>query len=678
MIGARFIKPKRISRNRDPFLVQDGCLKDTRVSSVYRSPWSEDVFISDNRERERVGNSFDARGLPILAILLFSCLGLLIGRTAWLQIVKGEYYYSMAEGNRIRIERVQPRRGVIYDKYLNPLVRNRANFMLYFIPSDLPEEKEKLEPLFAEISELLGPETAESAKQALAEIDLKSIEAFQPLFIKDNIAYETAMRLYLDSEKWSGVVLSSRSNREYLYTGERVVIKSEQEEARTLFSLSHLMGYTGKINKEEMEKFGSEYIPIDYIGKTGIEYFWENELKGVAGKRQIEVDAFGNEKKLIGETEALDGNNLVLSLDLPFQLKLEEIMLRNLEKLKLTRATIVAMDPRNGEVLAMVSLPAYNNNLFSRGISKEEYATLINHPDNPLINHAISGQYPSGSTIKMVMAVAALEEGVISESTAVQSTGGIGIGQWFFPDWKAGGHGRTDVRKAIAESVNTFFYYIGGGYEDFRGLGLERIVDNFERFGLGAQTGIDLAGEASGLLPNQEWKKKTKGESWYVGDTYHMSIGQGDVLVTPLQVANFTTVFANGGKLFRPHLIRAVLDSNDQPLRTVEATPVRENFLDDYNVHIVKEGMRQTVTAGSARSMADAPVAIAGKTGTAQWARDKANHAWFTGFAPFDEPELVLTVLIEEGGEGSSVAVPIAKEAFAWYFSEYKQIKAEN
>lgn len=666
-------------RSRDPFLVQSGRIKDSKIKSLYRSPWSEDVFISDTKEKEVVGNAFSASTLPLLSVLLIVCLGTLVARTAWLQVVKGDYYYSMAEGNRIRIERVQPKRGVIYDRYLNPLVRNRANFMLYLIPADLPEEEKALDDIFARISTLVGREAGETAKAGLKEIKTGSIESYKPYFVKDNIEYETAMKLYLDTESWPGVVLSSRTNREYLYTGVEVVIDNKAEEAKQLFSLSHLMGYTGKINQSELDKFGDEYLPIDYIGKSGIEYFWENELKGQNGKRQIEVDALGNEKKLIGETAAVNGNNLVLSLDLPFQLKLEEILLRHLEKLKLSRASIVAMDPRNGEILAMVSLPAYNNNLFARGISGDEYSLLLNHPENPLINHAISGQYPSGSTIKMVMAVAALEEGVISESTSFLSTGGIRISEWFFPDWKAGGHGRTDVRKAIAESVNTFFYYIGGGFEDFQGLGLERIVNNFEHFGLGAQTGIDLAGEASGLLPNRAWKEKTKGESWYIGDTYHMSIGQGDVLVTPLQVANFTAVFANGGKLYRPHLLRQILDSTDQPSKELDNSPVREDFLDPYNVEIVKQGMRQTVTAGSARSMLSSPVEIAGKTGTAQWSANKANHAWFTGFAPYDNPELVFTLLIEEGGEGSSIAVPIANEAMSWYFSEYKKsVKSEK
>ncbi|MCK4554296.1 penicillin-binding protein 2, partial [Candidatus Parcubacteria bacterium] len=280
----------------------------------------------------------------------------------------------------------------------------------------------------------------------------------------------------------------------------------------------------------------------------------------------------------------------------------------------------------------------------------------------------ISGEYPSGSTIKPVIAAAALEEGIISEHTSFTSVGGIKVGQWFFPDWRAGGHGITDVRRAIAESINTFFYYIGGGHQDFKGLGIDRIYKYGELFGLNAQLGIDLAGEVSGFLPTKKWKEETKGERWYIGDTYHLSIGQGDILVTPLQVANYTSVFANGGALYRPHLVKQILSGGDKVFKEVEPVIIRDNFIGDYNIEIVRQGMRRTVTAGSARSLQSVPVAVAGKTGTAQWSSKKNHHAWFTGFAPYDNPEVVITILVEEGGEGSDVAVPIAKEFLEWYF----------
>ncbi len=673
MIKQKKSQTKKSFRNINPFIITSGKFKDGKITNRRHADWAENVFISDNQDKETIGNSFDLSKVSFLIILLLSGLGLLLGRSAWLQVVRGDYYHDMAEGNRIRIEKIKPRRGVIYDQNKISLVRNQANFMLYVVPADMPNDQDKLNSIENRIRSILGEDIASKIIKAMQSVSLKSLQAYQPIFITDNIKYEKAILLNLEAKDWPGISLEDRSRREYLFMGTSTIKQLDEKSQYNLFSLSHLMGYTGKINQAELQKFGNEYGPLDYIGKMGVEYFWETELRGLNGKKQIEVDALGNEKKIIGENLAIDGHNLLLSLDVKLQLKLEAVLHKYLDKLKLQRASAIALDPRNGEIIAMVSLPAYDNNLFAQGISQADYSALISHIDRPLVNRSISGQYPSGSTIKPVMAIAALEEGVINEYTHFYSTGGIRIGQWFFPDWKIGGHGRTNVRKAIAESVNTFFYYIGGGYQDFQGLGVDRIVKYYQLFGLGSQLGVDLAGEASGLIPSKQWKKEVKHEPWYVGDTYHMSIGQGDVLVTPLQVAVFTAVFANNGKLYRPHLVRSILDNNDQLISDTDVTPIRENFLDDYNVQVVKEGMRQTVTAGSARSMQSAPVAIAGKTGTAQWSSIKNNHAWFTGFAPFDKPKLVITVLVEEGGEGSSVAVPIANEVLSWYFGEYKK-----
>jgi len=670
----KYRKPNKRFRESDPFAVQTGRHKTEKLDSSYRRDWAEDVFVSDSEEKETLGKSFNFNKLPLLGAALAVLLAVILGKTAWLQIAKGEYYYKMAEGNRIRIERIEPRRGVIYDRKLRRLVGNSPNFLLYVVPADLPEG-EKLDELVNKVAGLLDSQKADQIRQKIEQVDRGSLEAYQPLFIADTIPYEKAMKLYLKSSEWPGVVLSNRTRRSYNYVGvpfpgqEK---KSRKEEPRRSYSLSHILGYTGKINQKELEKFGEEYLPIDYIGKMGIEYFWENELKGKSGKKQIEVDALGKEKKIIGRQEAQDGHNLILSLDVQMQLKLEEVIKEHLSELESNKAAGIVMDPANGEILSMVSVPAYNNNLFARGITQKEYQTLISEADKPLINRCISGEYPSGSTIKPVIAAAALEEGIINEHTSFVSTGGISVGKWRFPDWRPGGHGVVDVRRAIAESVNTFFYYIGGGYEDFTGLGVDRIVHYGEKFGLGSQTGIDLAGEASGNLPTPEWKKEVKGEPWYIGDTYHLAIGQGDLLATPLQVAAFTNVFANGGKLYRPHFIQEVLNSNDKTIRKTSDRPVREDFIDDHNITVVKQGMRRAVTSGSARRLQSVPAEVSGKTGTAQWSSQKKHHAWFTGFAPYDDPGLTITILVEQGGEGSYTAVPIAEDFLKWYFGEYK------
>ncbi|MFH1744831.1 MAG: penicillin-binding protein 2 [bacterium] len=663
MIFSSFKKQGKSSS--DPFVIQSGKFKDGKVPS-YKKEWQENVFIPESGGKETIGKNFNFSKLFFINFFIFIFIFILLSRAAWLQFFRGEYYGTLAEGNRVRIERIDAKRGIIYDSEHRPVVRNEANFLLYFVPADLPEGEER-NKIINKVCQIIGGDiTVPLIEEKLSKIDMYSLKAYSPLFIDDNIEYEKAMKLYLESANWPGVILSNKSRREYLYTS--LPFNNEYS-----VSLSHILGYTGKINEDELQKFGDEYLPIDYIGKIGIEYFWENKLNGKGGEKQIEVDALGKEKNIVSETKAQDGNNLVLSLNLDLQTKLEKILLENLKKIKLTKASAVVLDTNNGEVLAIVGLPAYDNNLFARGITSGEYAVLTSNPDKPLYNRVISGNFPSGSVIKPVIAVAALQEGIITEHTSFLSTGGLRIGQWFFPDWRAGGHGVTDVRSAIANSVNTFFYYVGGGYEDFKGLGVERITQYCELFGLGAQTGIDLAGESSGFLPSKGWKEEAKNESWYIGDTYHLAIGQGDLLVTPLQVALYTSVFANGGTLYRPHLVKEILSGNDAVVEKISVEPIRSGFISDYNMSIVRQGMRQTVTVGSARSLLSVPVSVAGKTGTAQWSTTKATHAWFTGFAPYDNPEIVITILIEEGGEGSANAVPVAREFLTWYFGEYKK-----
>ncbi|MDD4271370.1 MAG: penicillin-binding protein 2 [Patescibacteria group bacterium] len=640
---------KRKFKKSHPFTIREGDLKLGKLNRGSAEDWLEET----KGTKETIGKNFDINKVFKINLVLFLFMGVIIARAAWLQVVKGGYYYELAEGNRIRVERLEAKRGVIYDREGRPLVRNSANFLLYFVPADLPKDSLARQAIIQRVSENLENLKPEDILNLLSKIEPGSLESYQPLFIADNIEYDKAMMLYLESDNMPGVVITNKTRREYnLYS----------------LSLSHVLGYTGKINDKELVKFGSEYLPIDYIGKSGMENFWENEMKGTNGKKQIEVDALGKEKKIINQEAGEDGHNLVLSIDVELQKKLEESIIKSLQKANLNKACAIALDPNNGEILAMVSFPSYNNNDFAHGMTQAEYEKIANHPDRPLFNRCISGEYPSGSVIKPVIAAAALEENVINENTSFLSSGGIRIGQWFFPDWKAGGHGTTNVRRALAESVNTFFYYIGGGYQDFQGLGLDRMVKYEKLFGLDTQTGIDMPGEASGFLPTEEWKKKTKGEPWYIGDTYHLAIGQGDTLVTPLQVADYTAVFANGGSLYRPHIIKQVLNSKDQLISEVDNQPIKSKIISSKNINIVREGMRQTVTAGSARSLQSVPVEVAGKTGTAQWSTTKPTHAWFTGFAPYDKPQIVITVLIEQGGEGSSVAVPIANEVLTWYF----------
>jgi penicillin-binding protein 2 len=674
-------------RKSDPFSVKEGRfgrLKD----AVYRSGWTEESFLSDTGKKEVVKLSFNFSRLRLFVSLAILAVFILILRAGWLQVAKGEHYYLLSEDNRLRQEAIEPRRGIIYDRNFNPLVRNKANFVLYLKPIDLPKDELERDSLLRKVSLVLEGEDEEflskevlslsdksistindssyfyEIKDKLSQVQIGSLQSYQPLFIADNIDYETAMKLNLKLQDWPGVFLSNKIRREYLLT------QAGNAKVASSTSLSHIMGYTGKINEKELADLGGDYGVLDYVGKVGLEHFWEEELKGVPGHINIEVDALGRSKKVINEEPALNGNNLLLSLDLAMQVKIEEILNEHLENTGVERASVVIMDPSNGEILSLLSWPFYNNNDFAKGIDRSSYQALLENPNQPLFNRAVSGEFPSGSTIKPIFAAGALQEGIINEHTSFLSTGGLRIGQWFFPDWRAGGHGRVNVRDAIAFSVNTFFYYIGGGYGDFVGLGVEGLSKYAMMFGLGEKTGIDLNAEASGFVPSREWKEEVKDEPWYIGDTYHFAIGQGDVLASPLQVASYTSTLANGGTLYKPHLVSKILDSENNVIKDVEPEIIRSEFIDKENMEIVREGMRETVTLGSGRYLSLLPIEVAGKTGTAQWSSVKDTHAWFIGFAPYENPDLAFAILLEEGGEGSSTAVPVAYDILNWYYSQ--------
>ncbi len=674
-----------------PFSIQEGRFRFGQLKdSVYYSDWTEESFLSDNSHKGMVTRSFNFAKLKYLVLIAVLALSVLIGRTAWLQVVKGQHYYLLSEDNRLRAEIIEPKRGIVYDRNLLPLVRNKANFVLYLRPIELPKAELERDALLREISTILergqannsSSETTEGhisldgreldlvadgasfyeIKELLSSVKIGSLQSYQPLFIKDGIDYETAMLINLKLADWPGVFLTNKIRREYLVAG------ASDTEIATTTSLSHIIGYTGKISEKELADLRSGYSLIDYVGKVGLEYSWEKELRGLTGRKNIEVDALGRQKKVVSETPAQDGYNLQLSLDLKLQQEIERILQEKISGDDPKRASVIVMDPRTGAVRALVSWPAYDNNMFARGIKQGEYDELINNLNRPLFNRAISGEFPSGSTIKPIFAAGALQEGIITDKTTFLSNGGLRIGQWFFPDWRAGGHGLTDVRRAIAFSVNTFFYYIGGGFGDFRGMGLDGLVKYSRLFGLGEKSGIDISGEVAGFVPTRAWKEQAKNEPWYIGDTYHFAIGQGDVLATPLQVVNFTATIANGGTLYRPHLVDKIMDSNNQLVRAVSPEIIREDFISPSNIEIVREGMRQTVTIGSGRYLDSLSVTVAGKTGTAQWSSQKDTHAWFVGFAPYDNPEVAITILVEEGGEGSAISTRIAYDILNWYF----------
>jgi len=634
-----------------------------------KSEWVEGSFVNYSEEelsstnQNYLGISLSSSRLGVFLGILFLAISILFVRAVYLQIFQGSYYLSIAEKNRIRLYNVTAPRGIIYDRNGVALVKNVPDFAVLIIPFDFRLSEEEQNKSIEWLRANLGDQVNKGLEKVL-NIKKTNKEYFEPIQLLDGLDYEKAMALRIESVDHPGVSVEVIPKRNYLTTYE----------GKPILSLGHLLGYVGKINQDEYKELSSKgYLFNDSVGKTGLEYSYETELRGKYGKERIEIDSTGKAVKILAKDPLVKGDNLYLSIDIKMQSKLEELITANIGKIGKRRAAAIVTNPQNGEILSLISLPGFDNNLFSNGISQDDYSKLLNDPDKPLFNRVVSGEYPSGSIIKPIIAFAALAEKVVVPGTAFLSNGGLRIGQWFFPDWKAGGHGMTDVRKALAESVNTFFYIVGGGWGDVSGMGPEKIKEYGEKFGLGQKTGVDLPNERDGFLPTREWKQETKKEPWYVGDTYHLSIGQGDLLVTPIQVANYTNALANKGKLLKPLLLDKFFDQETKDFEQTEVTVTSQEFAGNQDLEVVRQGMRQAVTNGSAKMLSGLPVTSGAKTGTAQWKLDEKPHAWFIAFAPYDNAELTITILVEDSGEGSSISAPIAYQFMSWYFREYKK-----
>jgi penicillin-binding protein 2 len=465
----------------------------------------------------------------------------------------------------------------------------------------------------------------------------------------------------------------------------------------------------GHIPEGQLEDYvANGYRRDEQVGLTGLEYSRESQLRGKPGRQMIEVDVNGRRVRTVGEeSRSVPGLNLHLSLDMRLQraatAALQEAMDNSSGFTKATQGVVVAMDPRNGAIRALVSLPSYDNNLFAKGITDEAWQALTTDPGLPLFNRSIGGQYPPGSIFKIVVASGGLQDGVISPRTRLgdgfdgRNEGIIWLPNEYFPwdrskdqpfySWihKYGyGHGLVAVRDALAVSDDIFFYQLGGGYREFRGMGPTAVGTYAKEFGLGATTGIELPGESAGLVPTPKWKRINYAENWLTGDTYNMSIGQGFVLATPLQMATATAAIANRGNLYRPQLVERITDADGNVVGRLEPDLIHELAVDLANLDTVREGMYGALNwrQGTATRVKVPGIVIAGKTGTAEFFRDdnkdyepdrddKGNlptHAWFTSFAPYVEPELVVTVFVANGGEGSGVAAPIANRVLEEYF----------
>ncbi|HRY82940.1 MAG TPA: penicillin-binding protein 2 [Candidatus Moranbacteria bacterium] len=610
----------------------------------------EDSIMTITQKEEAIIESpFKRQGLSLAWLAIVVIILILAGRVIYLNFYQGKYYSEISKGNRVRSVVIKAPRGTIYDKLGNVLAGNAPSIDAIVIPADLPKDDSAKKEIAEKLSGILDMNSG-NIEIMLSSQDPKSLN---PVLLKENISRDQALIVAEREAEFSGIKLEKTAIRSY--------------DSGPIFS--GVIGYDGKITREELND-NSDYLMTDYIGKSGLEKNYEKELRGIYGATQAEVDSLGNVKRTLGVINPTAGNDLVLNINGELQKKFFDSLSEVLQKTGAQTGAAVAIDPRNGGVLALVNLPSYDNNLFAKGISNEDYKNLISDANLPLFNRSIAGIYPPGSTIKPAIAAAALSEKTITPETIIDGLGGvINIGSFSFRDWKA--HAPSDVRRAISESNDIFFYTLGGGYGNISGLGMSRMKKYENLFGFGNLTGIDIPGETPGFIPSEEWKLNNLGERWYIGDSYHCAIGQGFVTATPLQLANFSATLANGGTVYSPRIVNRIR-KNDGTEKIVDPEILNNNFISADVMNVVREGMRMTIESGTAQTLKTLPVAVAGKTGTAQFGTEGKTHSWFIAFAPYENPEIALAVIVPGGGEGNSAALPVTKEVLSWYFENKK------
>ncbi len=605
------------------------------------------------RDHEKDLRSFHLR-LGVSATTVLAVFLLLALRFSYLQVIRHEYYHTLAENNRVTIVPIVPNRGLILDRNATVLAHNYAAYTLEIFPNKVRDLDATIDAL-ARVVEI-APRDRKRFRKLLEESkDLTSVP------IRARLSDEEVARFAANKFRFPAVEIRARLFRHYP-NGELA---------------SHVIGYIGRVTEADLDRLETQgqsanYTGTDFIGKTGLESHYELELHGRTGFDEVETDAGGHAIRTLRSQLPASGNNLRLSLDA----RLQEVAERAFGE---HRGALIAIDPATGGVLALVSKPGFDPNLFVDGIDPANWELLNTSLDRPLNNRALQGMYPPGSTFKPFMALAALELEKRSPQYAISDPGFFvlaGSGH-HYRDWKVGGHGSVDMHRAIVISCDTYFY----------GLALDVGIDNIHRFisqfGFGKRTGVDIDGEAGGLLPSPEWKRRRYKQKWFAGDTVSVGIGQGYNLSTPLQLAQATAVLANGGTAFRPHIVREIQNSQTSATRAVEQQPINNLNLKAENVQLVRQAMvdvtRPGGTAGAAG--AGAPYAFAGKTGTAQVVAIKQtekyderkvaerhrDHALFISYAPADKPTIALAILVENGGHGGATAAPIARKVFDFY-----------
>lgn len=554
-------------------------------------------------------------------------LGAFTVRLVWLQAVQTNYWAGLASKNQFSEKPILAPRGEIVTRDGKVIATSQSHVSMWFDPSSAGtdgfnkarEEIFKLLSFWPEVKKL-WPVTAP--------------EKISPVL--ENLPQQVASVILAQTTLPAGILVKEEMSRSYPY-----------DEV-----FSHVVGYVGPPSKASLK--GGDILPYEKVGQSGLEASYESSLHGVRGTEFIQADAAGRHFEVRNVYFPKPGDKFNTTLHYGLQNEIS-VAMKNISK----PAAVVMMDANTGEIYALYDKPTFSPNGMATGDSKK-IAAALDPIKQPLLNRAVLGQYPSGSLFKIVTALAGLAEKAITPDTTILSTGGIKLGDHFFPDWKAGGHGMTNLAKALAESVNSYFYAVGGGGLGINGVGASVLAEYARDFGFEQKTGVDLPNEALGALPDPVKQKKLTGQTWYQGDTYNFAIGQGDLLVTPLQIARAYAVVASNGRLVTPHLNRDLI-------MTYETIDESE-YLPD-----ILAGLKQNITAGSGRGLGAVPLNLYGKTGTAQYSKNKT-HAWFVSFIKDEKglPPLVLAVLVEGGGEGSSVALPVARDVWTWVANNMK------
>ena len=601
------------------------------------------IYLGNNKPGELKTRLYVATGI---AISLFFLLAI---RLWYFQIFKGTEFKELSENNRVRLVRESAPRGLILDRTSKIIVENRPAFHLAIIPEDV-KDWSKIKRVLPNIISI----TENDIKAKVSKANNRP--SFQAIKLKDDLTWEEIARIETFRLDIPGIVLTIEPRRIYPFGN----------------TVAHIIGYLGEIDERQIKKLKkANYIPGDFIGKYGIEYQLEKYLRGMNGGRQIEVDAMGREIKLLRKITPIQGYHVHLTIDLDTQLAASAAMQDKV-------GAVIALDPHNGKILASVSAPSFDPNSFAAGIDKEQWNNLITNPFHVMEAKTIQGQYPPASTFKIITAAAALEDAVITPSTKIYAGESFWFGNKEFRDWKAGGHGIIDVHRAIVESSDTFFYQVG------LKLGIDRLAYYAKGFGLGRKTGINLINEKPGLIPSSKWKKDTYSTKWYEGETISVSVGQGYVTTTPLQILNAYAAIANGGKLYLPQLVNMVETQAGQIIWSFAPQEIGRIPVSPSHIKILQDALKGVVNeeGGTGQIVRLPGIVVAGKTGTAQVVKLKENsprrkpkdtpyeqrdHAWFVGFAPVENPEIAVAVIVEHGGFGAEAAAPVAREVIKAY-----------